>query len=86
MTWFCAITVTVAPVIASRPITSSSGATLPISILSPTNLPTILLDELGQFRLRDAQQQDRLAVRRIRTPVMMPWVSMPISVTTGLPE
>jgi hypothetical protein len=37
MTWFCAITVTVAPVIASRPMAPSLP--LPISILSPTKRP-----------------------------------------------
>jgi len=39
MTWFCAITVTVAPEIASMPTTSSSGRDWPISTLAPTNFP-----------------------------------------------
>ncbi len=42
-TWFCAITVTVAPEMASTPSTPSSARDWPTSILSLTDLPMYCL-------------------------------------------
>lgn len=86
MTWFWAITVTVAPVMASRPMRFSSGRDLPISMLSPTNLPRYWL--LNLMRADSGMPRSRIGSEclRILTPANLPAVSMPIRVTTGLPE
>jgi hypothetical protein len=86
MTWFCAITVTVAPEIASRPTTSSSGRERPISTLSPTNFPRYC--SLNFTSADSGMPSSRMGSECFRTftPTKRPLRSMPISVTTGLPE
>ncbi len=86
ITWFCAITVTVAPEIASRPITPSSGRERPISSLSPTNLPRYWW--LNFSSALSGMPSSRMGSECLSTltPTKRPSVSIPISVTTGLPE
>ena len=86
ITWFCAITVTVAPEIASMPMTPSSGRDWPTSSLSPTNLPRYW--SLNLLSALSGMPSSRIGSECLSTltPTKRPWVSMPISVTTGLPE
>ena len=62
MTWFCAMTVTVAPEMASRPDHVLIGRDWPTSILSATDLPRYWAFEVEQCRFRNAQQQDGLGM------------------------
>ena len=86
MTWFCAITVTVAPEMASTPWMSSSGRDWPTSILSLTFLPRYW--SLNLSKADSGMPSSRIGSECLSTftPTNLPAVSMPISVTTGLPE
>ena len=86
MTWFCAITVTVAPEMASTPSTSSPGRDWPTSILSLTDLPTYWL--LKSISADSGIPSSKMGSECLMTftPTYLPALSIPISVTTGLPE
>ena len=86
MTWFWATTVTVAPEMASTPITLSSGRDWPTSMLSLTERPRYC-------SLNFSSADSGMPSRRIGseclstfTPTYLPSLSIPISVTTGFPE
>ncbi len=85
-TWFCATTVTVAPEIASTPITFSSGREGPTSMVSATDLPMYWLLKL--MSADSGMPSSRMGSEGLSTftPTKRPSLSMPISVTTGLPE
>ena len=85
-TWFCAITVTVAPEMASTPTTFSSGREGPTSMLSVTERPTYWL--LKRMSVDSGMPSSRMGSECLSTftPTKRPCMSMPISVTTGLPE
>ena len=85
-TWFWAITVTVAPEMASTPITSLSACEEPTSILSLTDLPMYWLLKL--ISADSGMPSSRMGSECLSTftPTNLPSLSMPISVTTGLPE
>ena len=86
MTWFCAMTVTVAPEMASSPITFSSGRDWPTSILSDTDLPRYWALKLSSADSGMPSSRMGSECLSTFTPTKRPCVSMPMSVTTGLPE
>ncbi|MNW11427.1 hypothetical protein D3C71_2088870 [compost metagenome] len=86
MTWFCAMTVTVAPEMASRPMTSSSGRDWPISNLSETDFPRYWSLNFSSADSGIPSSKMGSECLSTLTPTKWPVLSMPISVTTGLPE
>ena len=86
ITWFCAITVTVAPEMASTPITSSSGREGPTSSLSVTDLPRYWLLKFTSADSGMPSNKMGSECLSTLTPTKRPLVSIPINVTTGLPE
>ncbi len=84
--WFSAMTVTVAPLTPSRLTVPESSCPWPISSLASAALPMYWPMNLTSVDSGIPASRIGSECLRIRTPVMMPRVSMPISVTIGLPE
>lgn len=82
--WFSAITVTVAPEIASR--LAAPASPLPISKRAPANLPTYWRRNASSLLSGIPTSRIGSLCLSTRTPVIVPFVSIPISVTIGLPE